>query len=78
MEINRSDITIRYEPGKARVCRAMGVPSGTLLMVLDRVSYSADGQPREHTLYYAQASSYEFSIRVHGPVGLVSNLKQTG
>lgn len=76
--IDRADVAIRYEPGKAGVCRAMGFPSGTPLMVLERVSYSADGQPREHTLYYAQASSYEFSIRVRGPMGLVSHLKQAG
>lgn len=76
VEIDRADVAIRYEPGKAAVCRAMGFPPGTPLMVLERVSYSADGRPREHTLYYAQASSYEFSIRVRGPLGLVSNLKQ--
>lgn len=78
VKIDRADVAIRYEPGKAAVCRAMGFPTGTPLMVLERVSYSADGRPREHTLYYAQASSYEFSIRVRGPMDLVSNLKQAG
>jgi GntR family transcriptional regulator len=78
VEIDRADVASRYEAGKAGVCRAMGFPSGTPLMVLERVSYSAHGQPREHTLYYAQASSYEFSMSVCGPMGLVSNLKQAG
>ena len=55
----------------------MGFPVGTPLMVLDRVSYSADGKPREHTLYYAQASSYEFSIKVRGPMDLVAKLKHS-
>lgn len=74
--VDRADVSISYETGKAAVCRAMGLPVGTPLMVLERVSYSAGDVPLEHTLYYAQAASYVFSIRVHGPVGLVSNLKQ--
>lgn len=78
VEIARADVAIRYEPGKAGICRAMGLAVGTPLMVLERVSKAADGRAREHTLYYAQAASYEFSITVGGPVGLVSNLKQAG
>lgn len=79
VEIARADVSIRYESGKAAVCKAMGLPMGTPLMLLERVSYSPDGRAREHTVYYAQASSYQFSIKVRGPLGIVSNLmKQAG
>lgn len=78
VEISRADVAIRYEAGKSGVCKAMGLAVGTPLMVLERVSYSPDGRAREHTLYYAQASSYQFSIKVSGPLGIVSNLKQAG
>jgi hypothetical protein len=46
-------------------------------MVLERVSYDTAGRAREHTLYYAEATSYEFAIRVRGPLRLVSNLNQS-
>jgi DNA-binding GntR family transcriptional regulator len=63
--------------GKAGICRAMDLPAGTPLMVLERVSYDTAGRAREHTLYYAEATSYEFAIRVRGPLRLVSNLNQS-
>lgn len=78
VKVARADVVIRYEAGKRGVCRAMGLAAGTPLMALERISYSATGQACEHTLYYALASSYEFSVRVRGPIELVSNLRQTG
>lgn len=77
VRIDRADVGIRYEAGKAGICRAMDLPAGTPLMVLERVSYDTEGLAREHTLYYAEAASYEFSIRVRGPMRLVSNLNQS-
>ena len=78
VQIDRADVAIRYEVGKAGICRAMNLPVGTPLMVLERVSYDTAGRAREHTLYYAEATSYEFAIRVRGPLRLVSNLNQSG
>lgn len=78
VEISRADVAIRYEVGAASVCKVMGLALGTPLMVLERVSYSHEGRAREHTVYFAQASSYQFSIKVRGPLGIVSNLTQTG
>jgi GntR family transcriptional regulator len=77
VQIDRADVAIRYEAGKAGICRAMDLPVGTPLMVLERVSYDTAGRAREHTLYYAEATSYEFAIRVRGPLRLVSNLNQS-
>jgi DNA-binding GntR family transcriptional regulator len=45
-------------------------------MVLERVSYTADGAAREHTLYYAKAESYEFSITVRGKLPITRSLKE--
>ncbi len=78
LKVTQADVGIRYELGKPAVCKALGLPAGTPLMVLERVSYGQDGQAREHTVYYAQASSYRFLIKVRGPLGIVSNLKQAG
>lgn len=78
VQIDRADVAIRYEVGKAGICRAMNLPLRTPLMVLERVSYDTAGCAREHTLYYAEATSYEFAIRVRGPLRLVPNLNQSG
>lgn len=77
VQIDRADVAIRYEAGKTGICRAMQLPVATPLMVLERVSYDIQGRAREHTLYYAEAASYEFSLRVRGPLRLVSNLNQS-
>lgn len=76
VEVDHVDVTIRYLPGGADLCERLGVPAGTALMELERVSYSADDHPLEHTLYFAQAGSYEFAIKVRGPMDLVSGLRQ--
>lgn len=48
--------------------------AGAPTMVLERVSYSSDGVPREHTLYHAKAEAYEFSINVRGKMPITSSL----
>jgi GntR family transcriptional regulator len=67
VKVDHADVTIRHAPGSGAVCKLLGVPAGTALMVLERV---------EHTLYYAQAGSYEFSIKVRGPMRLASSVRQ--
>lgn len=74
--VDRADVRIRYEHGNAAISRVLGLRRGAPLMVLERVSYSPDGIAREHTIYYAKAESYEFSLRVRGKLPLAASLKQ--
>jgi GntR family transcriptional regulator len=74
LQIERADIAIRYQRATPELSRVLGVVARAPMMVLERVSYSSDGAPREHTLYYAKAEAYEFSINVRGKIPITSSL----
>jgi len=76
--IARADVSIRYERASADLARPLGLPKGTPLMVFERVSYNAAGVPREHSLYYARAEAYEFSLTVRGKLPITRSLKAAG
>lgn len=78
LRIERAEITIRYQRATAELRRWLPVPVGTPMMVLERVSYTADGVPREHTLYWAKAESYEFTINVQGKIPIDPALTAAG
>lgn len=44
-------------------------------MAFERVSYNAEGMALEHSLYYARAEAYEFSLTVRGKLPITSSLK---
>lgn len=76
--ISRADVSIRYERATAELARLLGLPRGAPLMVFERVSYNGDGVPREHSLYYARAEAYEFSLTVRGKLPIARSLKAAG
>ena len=76
--IGRADVAIRYLPAPADIARRLKLTRGAPLMVLERVSYGADGTPLEHSLYYARAGSYEFSLTVRGKLPITRALKAAG
>ena len=44
-------------------------------MVLERVSHGANAMPLEHSLYFARAESYKFSLTVRGKLLITRSLK---
>jgi GntR family transcriptional regulator len=73
--IARADLSIRYAPALPALARTLERPTGTPLMVLERVSYNAAGVPLEHTLYSARAELYEFSLTVRGKLPITRSLR---
>lgn len=73
--IGRADVAIRYEPASAEIARALGLAKGAPLMVMERISYNADGTPREHSVYRARAEAYAFSLTVRGKLPITRSLK---
>ncbi len=73
--IGRADVSIRYERADAGLARRLKLPKGAPLMVFERVSYNAAGVPREHSLYYARAEAYAFSLTVRGKLPITRGLK---
>ena len=44
-------------------------------MVFEHVSYNTRRVPREHSLYFARAEAYEFSLTVRGKLPITRSLK---
>ena len=76
--IGRADVSISYQRATPEMRKLLRLPSGAPVMVLERVSYSEDGMPREHTLYYAKAESYVFSIKVRGKLPITESFREVG
>jgi GntR family transcriptional regulator len=75
VRIERADIAIRDEHAPPAVRKVLGLAPGTPVMALERVSYSADGTPREHTLYFARGDLCEFSLTVRGKLPIIRSLR---
>ncbi|HET8610368.1 MAG TPA: GntR family transcriptional regulator [Burkholderiales bacterium] len=74
--ITHADISIAYQRATPELRKLLRLPAGAPVMVLERVSYSADGVPREHTMYYAKAESYVFSIKVRGKLPITESFRE--
>jgi GntR family transcriptional regulator len=74
--IAHADISIAYQRATPELRKLLKLPAGAPVMVLERVSYSTDGMPREHTMYYAKAESYVFSIKVRGKLPITESFRE--
>lgn len=73
--IHSADLAIRCEPANDEVARALGLlPSGPVV-ILERTSFQASGEPLETTVCYLRPDAYEFRISVRGSVPLVRNFR---
>lgn len=75
-KIDRADISIRYGTASAQVRKHLRLPAGSPIMALERVSYCSEGIPREHTVYFAKAAAYEFSLTVRGKLPITQSLRE--
>jgi GntR family transcriptional regulator len=73
--IARADVSIRYTQASPEFARHLKIATGAALIAFERVSYNADSVPLEHSLYYARAEAYEFSLTVRGKVPFTRYLK---
>ncbi len=76
--IERADVSISYQRATQELRKILRLPAGAPIMMLERISYSGDGVPREHTLYYAKAESYVFSIKVRGKLPITESFREVG
>ena len=76
-KIARADVSIRYRPAPAELAKLLKVKAGAPLMELERVSYSAQGAPLEHSFFYARAEAYSFSLTVRGKLPITRSLTRT-
>lgn len=75
LDVNRADLTISGRPANRRLGRLLATPASAPLLVLERVSYGADATPREVTSFFVRSDGYRFTLSLHGPAPLATNIR---
>ena len=75
VKVSHADLSVRARAATAELRRILRLRPGVPLIALERVSYDAGSTPLEHTLYWANAESYEFVLRLRGKVPLTSSIQ---
>jgi GntR family transcriptional regulator len=73
--IHSADLAIRCEAASEEVAKILGIASSAPVVILERTSFKASGEPLETTVCYLRPEAYEFRISVRGSVPLVRNFR---
>lgn len=71
--IARADMRLKAIRTTKRTAKLLQIPASQPLLVLDRTSYTADGEPVEHTECFLRPEAFEFAFSVRGHVSLASS-----
>lgn len=75
VKVSHADLSVRASAPTPELRRLLRLRAGVPLIALERVSYDAAGAPLEYTLYWANAESYEFVLRLRGQVPITSSFQ---
>jgi GntR family transcriptional regulator len=75
VKVSRADLSVRARAPTPDLRRVLRLRAGVPLIALERVSYDAAATPLEYTLYWANAESYEFVLRLRGKVPITSSIQ---
>jgi GntR family transcriptional regulator len=71
--IARSDMRLKAVRANKQTAELLEISTSQALLVLDRTSFSADGEPIEHTECFLRPEAFEFAFSVRGHVSLASS-----
>lgn len=71
--VARADMRVKAERVDRQVLRLLEIAASERLLVLDRMSFSAENQPLEHTKCYLRSETFEFALSVRGHVSVASS-----
>jgi GntR family transcriptional regulator len=74
VKVSYADLSVQARAPTPELRKALRLRAGVPLIALERVSYDADATPLEHTLYWANAESYRFVLRLRGKVPITSSI----
>ena len=75
VKVSHADLSVRARAPTAELRKVLRLRAGVPLIALERVSYDAASTPLEYTLYWANAESYEFVLRLRGKVPITSSIQ---
>lgn len=71
--IVRADMRLKAARANKQTAQLLQIPSSQPLLILDRISFSADGEPVEHTECFLRPEAFEFAFSVRGHVSLAAS-----
>jgi DNA-binding GntR family transcriptional regulator len=74
VKVSHADLSVRARAATPALRRLLRLRAGVPLIALERVSYDAAAAPLEYTLYWANAESYEFVLRLRGEVPITPSI----
>lgn len=75
LKIRHADLSVRARAANVELRKLLRLRARAPVIVLERVSYLADGKPAEFTLYCANAENYEFALRIRGKVPITTSMQ---
>jgi DNA-binding GntR family transcriptional regulator len=75
VNVSHADLSVRARAAAPALRRLLRLRAGVPLIALERVSCDAAAAPLEHTLYWANAESYEFVLGVRGQVPITPSIR---
>lgn len=75
VRVSHADLSVRARAATPELRKVLRLRAGAPLIALERVSYDAACVPLEYTLYWADAGSYEFVLRLRGKVPITSSIQ---
>ena len=75
VKVSHADLSVRARAPTVDLRKVLRLRAGVPLIALERVSYDAAATPLEYTLYWANAESYEFVLRLRGKVPITSSIQ---
>jgi GntR family transcriptional regulator len=75
VKVSHADLSVRARAATPALRKLLRLRVGVPLIALERVSYDAASAPLEYTLYWANAESYEFVLRLRGKVPIMSSIQ---
>ena len=76
IKVANANLSIRARAATPKLRRTLRLRGREPLIALERVSYDADGAPIEYTLYWTNAETHEFVLRLRGAVLVTSSMQE--
>jgi GntR family transcriptional regulator len=78
VSVHHADVSIRSERAPRVIQQLLELPRSSMVLLMQRQSFDAEGRPCEFMRIHIVPERYEFRLRVHGGVELARGVHRTG
>jgi GntR family transcriptional regulator len=74
IKVAKADVAIECSRPRAKILNELGLSRGAHVLLMERTSYSLNGDPCEHMRIYIVPDRYKFKMSVSGPMRLARSI----